>query len=259
MVTCSKCGKNLRDDARFCISCGTPVQSNTDINVNSVRENTAAQTSQVQNKSVNRSVVNESSIQSPQGYPPYTQAGQPDPGYEAYAGAGQQNAGFNPYAQNAQQATGYNQYTQFSQPQVVPGNQLNELSGKIRLEAIIWSVVASLQIVSAIVLFFLFLDYPEGYSNLISAISLLVIAVLNIKSASSDFKYSKQILTNPVGIVEKYTPTNGIIATLIYNLLFGGLLGVVGSIFGFVTRNYVMSNINVFKYIEVMHNSNVNK
>lgn len=253
MVTCSKCGKNLRDDARFCVGCGTPVQTGTNTVAASAHGNTVAQASQNPVEPVNTFAGNEDPSLPVQSINADTQPAQMNAGSDSYA---QQNQGYNSYAH---QAPGYNPYAQYSQPQVVPGNQLDELSKKVQLEGIIWIVVAGLQIISAVVLFGLFIDYPEVYSNLISAISLLVIAVLNIKSSLSDFKYSKQILTNPVGIVEKYTPTNGIIATLVYNLLFGGFLGVIGSIFGFVTRNYVMSNINVFKYIEVTHNSNVKK
>ena len=60
-------------------------------------------------------------------------------------------------------------------------------------------------------------------------------------------QYSKVLLKNPKGIIAKFEPLTGPIITLIYNLIIGGVIGVVGSIYYFVAiRNYVMENKQFF-------------
>ena len=63
--------------------------------------------------------------------------------------------------------------------------------------------------------------------------------------------YSKNILIQPQGIVNKEKPLVGSIAVLVYNLFFGGILGVAGSIYYLVgIRNFVMTNANAFMALE---------
>ena len=65
-------------------------------------------------------------------------------------------------------------------------------------------------------------------------------------------QYSKTLLENPTGIVAKFEPLTGPIITLIYNLIIGGVIGVVGSIYYFVAiRNYVMENKRSFCDLDV--------
>ena len=111
---------------------------------------------------------------------------------------------------------------------------VNELRKKIRTEAIVWIVVASIQVL----LFFVNLMLED----ILSAFIVLLVAVINFLVCKKDFEFEKKIATEPVGIIEKYKPIGGYIGTLIYNLILGGVVGVVGSIFCFVTRSYVMQN-----------------
>lgn len=69
----------------------------------------------------------------------------------------------------------------------------------------------------------------------------------HIISSIQDMQYSKVLLKNPKGIIAKFEPLTGPIITLIYNLIIGGVIGVVGSIYYFVAiRNYVMENKQFF-------------
>ncbi len=111
---------------------------------------------------------------------------------------------------------------------------LQTLSSRVKTDAIIWLVIGCFQ-----VLFGFF------------AIWTLVVGVLNIIAAISDFKFSKEVLNNPIGVVGKFEPLVGPIITLIYNLLIGGIIGVAGSIYYFVgVRNYVMENKAAFLAME---------
>ena len=110
----------------------------------------------------------------------------------------------------------------------VADNQLvRTLSERIKTESIIWIIIGALQLFSSI--FF-------------------IIGILNIISGINDLKYSKEILENPSGIVERFTPLTMPIITFAYNLIFGGVIGVIGSIYYFVAiRNFVMENKTQFE------------
>ncbi len=108
---------------------------------------------------------------------------------------------------------------------------LNTLSQRLNTNGIIWLVLGILQILGG-----LFINW-----------FLLIVGVLNIISSAQDMKYSKTLLENPIGIVAKFEPITGPIIILVYNLVIGGVIGVVGSIYYFVAiRNYVMENKQVF-------------
>ena len=108
---------------------------------------------------------------------------------------------------------------------------LNTLSQRLNTNGIIWLVIGILQILGGLVFNWF----------------LLVVGVLNIISSTQDMKYSKAMLENPSGIVAKFEPLTGPIITLVYNLLIGGVIGVVGSAYYFFAiRNYVMENKQTF-------------
>lgn len=136
-------------------------------------------------------------------------------------------------------------------------NALQQLSSKVKINAIIWIVVASLQVIigayNIIVGCALIADYDEGMVNIITGIFVLIVAVMNYISASRDNKYSKEILNKPVGIFSKYSPIGAYIGNMIYNLLFGGIIGVAGAIYELYIRNFVISNKNLFDNIEFQY------
>lgn len=97
---------------------------------------------------------------------------------------------------------------------------LIQLSEKIKTNAIIWLVIGCIQILSGI--FF-------------------IVGILNIVSAISDLNYSKTIFDNQSDIVQRFEPITMPVITLIYNLIFGGIIGVAGSIYYFVCiRSFVL-------------------
>lgn len=116
---------------------------------------------------------------------------------------------------------------------------LNTLSQRLNTNGIIWLVIGILQISGGI-----FLNW-----------FMLIVGALNIISSVQDMQYSKAILKNPTGIVAKFEPITGPVITLIYNLVVGGVVGVVGSIYYFVAiRNYVMENKAIFAGLDAESN-----
>ena len=116
---------------------------------------------------------------------------------------------------------------------------LNTLSQRLITNGIIWLVIGILQILGGI-----FINW-----------FLLIVGVLNIVSSIQDMQYSKTLLEKPNGIVEKFEPITGPVITLVYNLVIGGIIGVVGSIYYFIgIRNYVMENKQFFISLDVENN-----
>lgn len=116
---------------------------------------------------------------------------------------------------------------------------LNTLSQRLNTNGIIWLVIGILQILGGI-----FINW-----------FLLIVGVLNIISSVQDMQYSKTLLENPTGIVAKFEPIVGPIITLVYNLVIGGVIGVIGSIYYFLAiRNYVMENKQFFASLDAENN-----
>ena len=116
---------------------------------------------------------------------------------------------------------------------------LNTLSQRLNTNGIIWLVIGILQILGGI-----FINW-----------FLLIVGVLNIISSVQDMQYSKTLLENPNGIVAKFEPTTAPIITLVYNLVIGGVIGVIGSIYYFFAiRNYVMENKQFFASLDSVNN-----
>lgn len=102
-----------------------------------------------------------------------------------------------------------------------------KLSEKIKTNAIIWIVIGGFQILTGV--FF-------------------IVGILNIISAINDMKYAQAVLESPGGIVPHFEPLTMPVITLAYNLIFGGIIGVAGSIYYFLgIRNFVMENRTVFE------------
>lgn len=121
--------------------------------------------------------------------------------------------------------------------QTVDGTRLlNTLSQRLNTNGIIWLFIGILQILGGI-----FINW-----------FLLIVGVLNIVSSIQDMQYSKTLLEKPSGIVAKFEPIVGPVITLVYNLVIGGVIGVVGSIYYFIAiRNYVMENKQFFESLDV--------
>lgn len=122
------------------------------------------------------------------------------------------------------------------QQAVEPNALLQKLSQRLHTNAIIWLVIGILQILSGIAFNWV----------------VLIVGVLNIISSVKDMNYSKEVLRNSSGIVANFTPVAGPIIVLIYNLLIGGIIGVIGSIYYFVgLRGFVLENRTAFEQMEV--------
>ena len=114
---------------------------------------------------------------------------------------------------------------------VVPDEQLlQNLSRKVKTNGIIWLCIGILQCLSLV---------------------FIIVGILNIIEAVNDMKYSDDVLKKPVGIVKHFEPMKGAIITLVYNLIFGGIIGVAGSLYYILgIRDFVLNNRAAFDAIE---------
>ena len=77
------------------------------------------------------------------------------------------------------------------------------------------------------------------YYGFATGIWTLVVGILNVYSGYKDFTYSKDLLKKPVAIISRYESATPIVVALIYNLIFGGIIGIVGSLYEISIRNFV--------------------
>lgn len=112
---------------------------------------------------------------------------------------------------------------------------LNQLSSKLKTNGIIWLIIGIIQVFIG-----LFINWFA-----------LIVGILNIVSSVKDINYSSTILNEPKDIIKNFEPVTGPIITLVYNLIFGGVIGVVGSIYYFVAvRSLVTEHKHEFEAIE---------
>ena len=136
----------------------------------------------------------------------------------------------------------------------VTSELISQLATKIRTEAKIWKIVAIVQVVIGALT--IIINLVNGLiESALYGVLILVVAFLNFKSSKKDLAYANEIVTNPTGIVSKYEPLKDLIATLVYNVIFGGVLGVVACVFGFITRKFVVDNKQEFLNIENSYNN----
>ena len=116
----------------------------------------------------------------------------------------------------------------FIQPQISFSELVNKLSQKLLINAIIWIIIGVLQA---------FLGFYLQYTFV------CIIGLMNIGNGILNISYCNNIKSKPVGIVKRFEPIILPLITLVYNLIFGGIIGVAGSIYYFVgIRNYVITN-----------------
>jgi len=107
-------------------------------------------------------------------------------------------------------------------------NVSQTLSAREKIAAIIWLIIGICQCLSCV---------------------FIISGAWNIYASITRFKQAKLVLTPWPGIVNNYDKwISSIIYGIVINVLFGGLIGVAGSIYDLVAiRGYVLSNKAVFE------------
>ena len=114
---------------------------------------------------------------------------------------------------------------------------ITQLSQKNQTNAIIWGALGVVQIIIAMC--------TITYYGFATGIWTLVVGILNVYSGYKDFTYKK-----PVAIISRYESATPIVIALIYNLIFGGIIGIAGSLYEISIRNFVLNNKTEFEQAE---------
>ncbi len=118
------------------------------------------------------------------------------------------------------------------------------LAKRVKINAIIWLIIGFIQVFAGIVLV---IEYEEA-----TFVFPIIVGAFNVYASIKDSQFHTLLLDSPVGgeILERYEPVGGMIATFIYNVIFGGLIGVVGSIYySLAIRGYVMEHREEFSQV----------
>lgn len=127
------------------------------------------------------------------------------------------------------------------QTQINPQELVKKLSEKVKINGILWLVIGALQAIIGIYLLTWRRNLPW----------VLIVGAINIVVGIADLKYSSDVLACPKGVVKRFEPLAMPIITLVYNLIFGGVIGCAGSIYYLVAiRSFVMENKDAFLRIE---------
>ena len=107
---------------------------------------------------------------------------------------------------------------------------VKSLSVRLKINALLWSIIGMLQMTS--IIFWL-------------------TGMINIAGAFDDYNFGDEILRSPYNIVKRHKPLARPIIILIWNFIFGGMWGIVGSIYYFaIIRSFVMRNKEYFELLE---------
>lgn len=131
---------------------------------------------------------------------------------------------------------------------------LAQLKRKIKTEIQLWTWIAISQAVISLILF---VNAHDGEFFIGLPISLFVIAIVNFSAVLNLKNFLKSLNNTPCGIVKRYEPFYRYAFNFIYNLIFGGVIGVAGSIYGIMTRNFVLKNEPAFLELERMQTTNI--
>lgn len=145
-------------------------------------------------------------------------------------------------SQYSQQQTSYSVYPSLQ------GHSLQcvaNIVNKLQISGIAWIIVASLQVILAFYQIIFVAEIGSYYQNnywIINGVIVIGMGIWNLVCGIKRIQMSNSFPQRPVGIVGTFEPISGIISVLIANILLGGIIGIIGSIFDLTLRNYVMSN-----------------
>ena len=115
---------------------------------------------------------------------------------------------------------------------------LEKLAEREKGAALIWIVVACIQILTAILV--------RGTATVV-----LICGLWNLYAGYSRIQQSKKILTSWLDLVNIYEKSrNSIIFSIVLNAVIGGVIGVIGGIYDMVTRSYVLEHRDEFNAAE---------
>ena len=116
---------------------------------------------------------------------------------------------------------------------------LNQLIGKMRTSATIWTIIGLIQLVCGL------FTIVFGYG-----LATIIIGIWNLVQAGRVRKAAKKYSEDPKGIVAYVDAQSSGILALIINLVLGAIIGIIGSIYDISTHNFALSHRNELMEID---------
>ena len=173
------------------------------------------------------------------------------------------NTNTNTYQQNhgtvpPQQPGGFHP----QQPNQAQFIMVQQVASKIKNAAIFWLVWGILCAISGIItvcvgaasnssltgqIYKYYYDKDPGTGAIVYGSFLLVAAIINIIYAVIHFGYAKEIFRNPAAVLRKIDSSALYIISIVANVIFGGVIGIIGGIMMLNTRTLARGNQFVFQ------------
>lgn len=105
-------------------------------------------------------------------------------------------------------------------------------------EAIVWLIIACMQVVLGLIL--------SALGKLLIGSCILVVACVNCYFSIKTALYLKDIYDSPRWRIREYTSMAKLTLSLLYNLLFGGIIGLIAPIYGMFVCDFLVKNDTLF-------------
>lgn len=173
------------------------------------------------------------------------------------------NSNTNTYHQNygtvpPQQPGGFHP----QQPNQAQFIMVQQVASKIKSAAVFWLVWGILCAIIGIItvcvgaaasssisgrLYRYYYDTDPGVGAIVYGSFLLIAAIINIIYAVIHFGYAKEIFRNPAAVLRKIDSSGLYITSIVLNIIFGGVIGIIGGIIMLNTRTLARGNQFVFQ------------
>ena len=177
--------------------------------------------------------------------------------------ASNSNTNTNTYHQNygtvpPQQPGGFHP----QQPNQAQFIMVQQVASKIKSAAVFWLVWGILCAIIGIItvcvgaaasssisgrLYRYYYDTDPGVGAIVYGSFLLVAAIINIIYTVIHFGYAKEIFRNPAAVLRKIDSSGLYITSIVLNIIFGGVIGIIGGIIMLNTRTLARGNQFVFQ------------
>lgn len=120
------------------------------------------------------------------------------------------------------------------------GRALGTLVGKMKTSSTIWTLVGIYQLVGGLVTILF------GYG-----ITMIALGIWNLVQSSRQRKNAEAFQAKPVNLVGYFENQKTTCIVFIFvNFILGGIIGAVGSIYDFMTCNYVLTHKDAFNELD---------
>jgi hypothetical protein len=125
---------------------------------------------------------------------------------------------------------------------------IDQLTKKINNNGKVWIVIGIIQTVASILWFGDILRRMQIWWFI--PFLIILEGIKNITRGFKDIKFSERLWHTPTNIVKRYKTPAAAVEAFIDNIIFGGIIGLIGCIMLQNSRSFVKKNLGEFEQIE---------